>query len=112
MGTLEVGLNVLFFYYAMARYGSHVLMYLNKSEEAREWNVMVCICSVQGVALFGDVTLLSKSVTVGMGFNTLVLAAWKPVFCLLPSDEDVELSGPPAPCLPGCHHVLALMIID
>jgi hypothetical protein len=39
-----------------------------------------------------------------MDFKTLVLAAWKP------SDEDVELSAPPAPCLPGCCH--ALMIMD
>ena len=27
-------------------------------------------------------------------------------------DEDVELSAPPAPCLPGCCHVPALMILD
>jgi hypothetical protein len=30
---------------------------------------------------------------VGMGFNTLVLASWKSVFCWQPSDEDVELSS-------------------
>lgn len=30
-----------------------------------------------------------------MGFMTLVLAAWKPEF-YLPSDQDVELSAPPA----------------
>nr|BAE43037.1 unnamed protein product [Mus musculus] len=41
-----------------------------------------------------------------------VLAAWKPVFCLRPSDEDVKLSPLPAPCLPGCCHVCALMIMD
>jgi hypothetical protein len=27
-------------------------------------------------------------------------------------DEDVELSAPPAPCLPGCCHAPALMIMD
>ena len=27
-------------------------------------------------------------------------------------DEDVELSAPSAPCLPGCCHVPALMIMD
>ena len=44
-----------------------------------------------------------KYVTVQMGFKTLILAAWKLVFCL-PSEQCVELSAPPAPCLPGhCH---------
>jgi hypothetical protein len=57
MGTLEVGPNVLF-YYAMARYGPHRLMYLNKPMGAREWNVMVCICLAQEVSLFGGVALL------------------------------------------------------
>jgi hypothetical protein len=45
------------FYYAMARYGSHKLVCLNKSMGAREWNVMVCICSDKGVTLFGGVAL-------------------------------------------------------
>ena len=43
MGTLEVGLNALF-YYVMAKCGSHRLMCLNKPMEASEWSVMVCIC--------------------------------------------------------------------
>ena len=34
--------------------------------------------------------------TVGVGFNTLVLAAWKPGL-LASSGEDVKLSAPPAP---------------
>ena len=34
------------------------------------------------------------------------------VFCYQPLDEDVELSAPPAPCLSGCCHVPALMIMD
>jgi hypothetical protein len=53
-------------------------------------------------------------VGVGVGFNTLVPGAWEPVFCWQPSDEDVELSAPPVPCLPGCCHVHvpALMILD
>ena len=49
--------------------------------------VMVCICLAQGVALLGSMALLvwvwpcwSRCVTVGMGFKTLVLAAWKQVF--------------------------------
>jgi hypothetical protein len=49
---------------------------------------------------------------VGMDFNTCVLAAWEPVFCLQPSDEDVELSAPPVPYLPRCCHVPALIIMD
>jgi hypothetical protein len=55
MGTLKVGLNVLFYYYAMAIYGPHRLMCLHKPMGARESNVMVCICLAQGVALLGDV---------------------------------------------------------
>jgi hypothetical protein len=50
-------------------------------------NVMVCICSAQGVALLGGVALLewmwpcwSRCVTVGVSFKTLILAAWKLVF--------------------------------
>ena len=39
-----------------------------------------------------------KYVTVGMGFETLLLllATWKTVCSWLPLDEDVELSAPPA----------------
>ena len=33
-------------------------MYLNKSMGAMEWNVMVCICLAQGVAVLGGVALL------------------------------------------------------
>jgi hypothetical protein len=46
------------FHYAMARYGPHRLVCLNKPMRAREWNVMVCICLAQGVALLGGVALL------------------------------------------------------
>ena len=48
--------------------------------------------------------LVRVDVSLGMGFKTLILAAWKPVFCQQLSDEDVELSAPLAPCLTeGCH---------
>jgi hypothetical protein len=57
---------------------------------------MVCICSAQGVALFGGVALLewvwpywSRCVTVDVAFETLILAAWEP------SDENIELSATP-----------------
>jgi hypothetical protein len=74
--------------------------------------VMVWIYFAQGVALLGGVALLwGKCVTVGVGFKTFILAPWKPVFCL-PLDQDVELSAPPVPCLPGCRHVLTLMIMN
>ena len=86
MRTLEVELNY-FLRYAMFRYGSHRLICLNKPIGAREWNVMVCICLAQEVALLGGVALLkfvwspwSRYVTVGMGFNTLALDAWKSLF--------------------------------
>jgi hypothetical protein len=49
---------------------------------------------------------------VGVGFNIFVLSVWKSVFHHQPSDEDEELSAPPAPCLPGCCHVPTLMIMD
>ena len=47
-----------------------------------------------------------------MGFKILILAAWKTVLSCLPSEQYIELSAPPVPCLPGCCHVPALMIID
>jgi hypothetical protein len=56
--------------------------------------------------------LLEKYVTVGMGFKALILAAWKPVSSSLPSEQDVELSASPVPCLPGCCHATALMVMD
>jgi hypothetical protein len=37
------------------------------------------------------VALLDKIVTVSMGFKTLILAIWMPVFSGLPSEMDVEL---------------------
>jgi hypothetical protein len=42
----------------MHRYGPYRIMFLTKLMGAREWNVMVCICLVQGVALLGGVALL------------------------------------------------------
>ena len=38
-------------HHAMFKYGPHRLMFLNKSMGTREWNVMVCICSAQRVAV-------------------------------------------------------------
>jgi hypothetical protein len=38
----------------------------------------------------------SRCVSVGMGFKILLIAVWKPVFHLQPSDEDLELSAVPA----------------
>ena len=75
------------------------------------------VYAAQGVALLEGVAQLeqvwpcwSRYVTVGMGFETLILAAWKSVF-QKPSDEDVELSATPAPCLPGCCHARTLRIM-
>jgi hypothetical protein len=91
----------------------------NSSPTSLTDTVMVCICLVQGVALLGGVALLewmwpcwSSCVTVGIGFKTLILAAWKPVFSYQPSDEDVELAASPAPCLLGCCHAPTLTIMD
>ena len=50
------------------------------------------------------VALWRKCVTVKVGFEILLLAVWKSVFCI-PSEQDAELSAPsPALCLPGCCH--------
>jgi hypothetical protein len=44
-----------------------------------------------------------KCVTLGVGFLTL-LAAWNSIFSSFPSEQDLELSAPPASCLPRhCH---------
>ena len=45
-------------HYAMFRYGPHRFICLNKPMGAREWNVMVCICLAQGVALLEGLVLL------------------------------------------------------
>ena len=47
----------------MARYSFHRLTCLNKPMGAREWNVMVCICLAQGVALLGGVALIGVGVS-------------------------------------------------
>jgi len=41
--------------------------------------------------------------SVGVGFETLLLAAYKSFFFCLPLEQDAELSAPPASCLPGCY---------
>jgi hypothetical protein len=42
----------------MARYGLHRLMLLIKPMGVREWNAIIYICLVQGVALLEGVALL------------------------------------------------------
>jgi hypothetical protein len=71
---------------------------------------MVCICLAQEVALVEVGPYWSRCVTVN--FMTFILAAWKSVFSCLPLEQDVEPSAPPPPCLPGCCHVLTLMMMD
>ena len=44
-------------------------------------DVMVCTCSAQGVALLEVWPCWGRCVTVGVGYKTIILAAWKPVFC-------------------------------
>jgi hypothetical protein len=45
-----------------------------------------------------------KYVTVGVVFEILMLAAWKPIFSCSPSEQDVEFSAPLAPWLPMVSH--------
>jgi hypothetical protein len=57
--------------------------------------------------------LVGGSVTMGVGNETLLLTMWDPVFTLVPSDQDGELSAPsPGPYLPGRCHVPSLVIMD
>jgi hypothetical protein len=56
-------------------------------------SVPVRRCGLVGVG----VALLEWVCHCGRGLKTLTLAAWKSVFHQQPSDEDVELSVPPAP---------------
>ena len=54
-----------------------------------------------------------KCVTVGVGFETLLLAAWKSVFSQFSVEQDVQLSAPsPAPGLPGCFFAPTMMVMD
>jgi hypothetical protein len=43
-------------------------------------------------------------ITVGGGLETPLLAAWKIVFSWLLSEQNIELSASPVPCVPGCCH--------
>ena len=74
--------------------------------------VMVCICLAREWHYLQVWPCWSRCVTEGVGFKSLILDTWKQVFSSWPSDKDVELSAPPAPCLPGCWHALTLMIMD
>jgi hypothetical protein len=57
MGALEVGLIVAFIMLWLG-IGPLRVMCFNKPTGAREWNVMVCTCLAQGVAVLRDVALL------------------------------------------------------
>jgi len=63
------------FYYPMFRFGLHRLMCLKKPIEGREWNVTVCICLAQGVALLERVVLLEELCHSGVDLETFLLAA-------------------------------------
>ena len=70
------------------------------------------MCVAQEVALFGGVALLEEVCHYGRVLydpppNPLTM--WKAAFCQLASEQEVELSAPPAPCLPGCFRAPALM---
>ena len=66
MGTLEVGLNVLF-YYAMFRYGAHRLMCVD-----------VWLIESGSIWRYG---LVGIGVSLWVWALRLILAAWKSVFC-------------------------------
>ena len=70
--------------------------------------MMVCGCLNMfgpGSGTLRRCDLVGGSVSLwGLGFETLLLATWEAVFTCLPSEQDVELSAPPVPGLPGCCH--------
>jgi hypothetical protein len=57
MGTFEVGLNVFCIMLCLSMAPIDPPMF-GQAYRAREWNVMVCICLVQGVTLLEGVALL------------------------------------------------------
>jgi len=72
--------------------------------------VMVCTCLAHGVGLLEGVALLEEVYHCRVRLRDPPPSC--PVCSWLPSDENVELSVLPAPYLPECCHVPALMIID
>ena len=48
---------------------------------AREWNVVVLICWPREWHYLEVWPIWSRWLTVGVGFKTLIMDAWKPVFC-------------------------------
>ena len=53
----------------MSRYGPHKLMFEQVYGGSRQWNLMVCICSAQGVALLEDVAKLQEVCHSGDGLG-------------------------------------------
>jgi hypothetical protein len=80
------------------------------SAEGKRAHTAELICLPQGVS--GTIRYWRKCVTVGVDFETLLLAAWEPVFSCWSLKQDVELSATPMLCLPGCCHAPALIIMD
>jgi hypothetical protein len=73
-------------------FGPHRLVCLNMLGPG-SGSIRTCGLVGESVSLWGWVLRTSS-----------LLAAWKPVFSWLSSEQDVELSAPPAPFLPGCCH--------
>ena len=71
-------------------------------------SVTIWRCGLVGIG----VTWLEWVCHCGCEYKILTLVAWKSVFHYQPLDENIELSAPPAPCLPRCCHVPTLMIMD
>jgi len=58
----------------------------------------------RGVALAGDVAMMEEVYHCGGGLQDPSPSCLRTVCSWLPLDEDIELSAPPVPCLPGCCH--------
>jgi len=68
--------------------------------------------TIRKSGLVGEgVVLLAEVCHCGVGFQTLSLAGWQPVFSCLPSEQDAEPLSLPVPCLPGHCQASCLMIM-
>jgi hypothetical protein len=60
------------------------------------------------MALLGSKAMLTEVDLCEEGIENLLLATWEIALFCLPLEQDVELSAPPAPYLPGCCHASLL----
>jgi hypothetical protein len=85
-----------------------------KEKKRKERKLCVCVCGGGSVIVVvgRGVALLEKVLHCGSRLWDALATCLRRIFFCLPSEQDVELSASPVPCLPGCCHVPTLMIVD